>query len=58
MIEIIETLILGVGIAAGWFYLRTLLSGDLSNRSVSRWALIVVPQGVFIAWAIRVLGII
>lgn len=56
--EVIETLILGVGIASGWFYLRTLLSGDLSNRSVSRWAVIVVPQGIFIAWAIRVLGLL
>jgi len=56
--EVIETLILGVGIASVWFYLRTLLSGDLSNRSVSRWAIVVVPQGIFIAWAIRVLGLL
>jgi len=56
--EIAETVILGVGLAAVWFYLRSLLSGDLSNRSVYRWAIIMVPLGIAIVWGMKVVHII
>jgi hypothetical protein len=56
--EIAETIILGVGLAASWFYLRSILTGDLSGRSLYRWAVIMIPLGVSIIWGLKVLGVI
>jgi len=56
--EIAETVILGVGLAAVWFYVRSLLTGDLTTRSLYRWAIIMVPQGIFIVWGLKVIGVL
>jgi len=56
--EIAETIILGVGLASAWFYVRSLLTGDLSGRSLYRWAVIIIPLGVSIVWGFKVLGVL
>jgi hypothetical protein len=56
--DVAEIVMIGVGMAAAWFYARSLLTGDLSGRSVYRWIIIIVPQGIFIAWGLKAMGLI
>jgi hypothetical protein len=56
--EITEVCLIGIGLASCWFYARSLLTGDLSNKSLLRWAVTILPLGMFIAWGLKIAGII
>jgi hypothetical protein len=56
--EIMEVFLVGVGLASCWFYIRTLLTGDLTNRSIYRWGVSIVPMGIAIAWGLRIMGVL
>lgn len=56
--QIIEITIMGVGLAAVWFYMRSMLTGDLSGQSIYRWAIILIPLSIAIIWGLRVLSVL
>lgn len=56
--EIVEVFLVGIALASCWFYARSLLSGDLSKRTVTNWAITILPLGIFIAWGLKIVGII
>ena len=54
--EIIETCIIGSALAAAWFYVRTLLSGEVTKQHIYRWLVIMVPLGIVMAFGAKILG--
>ena len=56
--QIAEIMVVGVGLASGWFYARSLLDGNLTKQAVIRWSMTTVPMGISIAWALKTIGIL
>jgi hypothetical protein len=57
----LDTLIIGIALSVAWYWLILLASlfvkVDMMNRW-SWWILVMVPQGVFLAWALRLIKIL
>ena len=56
--DIVEIFLLGAGLASCWFYVRSLLTGDLTRRAVYNWAASIVPMGIAIAWGLKIMGVL
>jgi hypothetical protein len=55
---IAETAIVGVAIASSWFYIRSVLSGDMTKRAVYQWLITIIPMGIAIAWGLKIIGVL
>ena len=56
--EVLEVAIVGVGIASVWFYIRSLVTGDLTPRSFMRWGAIIIPISILMSGGLKALHII
>jgi hypothetical protein len=56
MLEIAKTCIIGAAMAAAWFYIRTLLSGEVTKAHLYRWLAIIVPLGIVMAFGMKIMG--
>ena len=56
--EIFSVIFIGVGIASTFFWLLIIIRTTDTKRGVGAWIKIFIPQGIFIAWALKLLGVI
>ena len=58
MWEIIKIIIMGAALASVWFWIAVLFRTTSPSRAYSEWLRIFVPQGIIIAWAIKLLDLL
>jgi hypothetical protein len=56
--DIVNTIIIGMAIASIWFWVAVLLKVTSPQRGFGDWLKYTVPQGIIIAWAIKILELL
>ena len=56
--SIIKTLITGLSLACVWFWCFLLISKKFKRDDLKWWFSVIVPQGILIAFALRLEGIL
>lgn len=54
----LQVIILGVALASLWYWIDVVRKDYKKNTSLLYWALVIVPQGVAIAYALQMLGVL
>lgn len=54
----LNTLIYGIALASVWFWIYSLLNRKLNQSMLKPWIKIIVPQGILVAFALEILGIL
>lgn len=58
MLDAIRVVITGVAISSIWFWLFTLFTKSCEQKIFKIWLKIIVPQGITIAWALFLAGVV
>lgn len=53
--DFINTIIIGVALASIWFWIAILFKVTSPQRGFWDWVKYTIPQGISIAWAIKIL---
>jgi len=53
-----NAVIYGVALASLWYWLYLIVRKDFSSQTLKRWVAVIVPQGVVVAIALVLLGIL
>ena len=51
--NILNTIIVGLGLASAWFWIFVLVSKKFKREDLKWWLYVIVPQGILIAFALR-----
>ena len=55
----INVIVQGVALASVWFWVYSLLKSDEKNmRVLAWWAKVIIPQGIIIALALNLIGVL
>jgi hypothetical protein len=50
--------IYGAALAALWYWVYLIVRKDFSSKALKRWITVIVPQGILIAAALMLLGVL
>lgn len=52
--EVINVIVVGIALASLWYWAAVLLRLTHPDKGIWQWIKIFVPQGIMLAWAIKI----
>jgi len=56
--DIIKIIIIGLGMASAWYWCYSLITRKLNSDDLKKWLSIIIPQGILIAFALYLGGLL